>query len=154
MPLGYAFAIWGAIYLYSLIASAWTLVAGPKVARAVGLASGYMAAVYQIYCLWQIWEPLYGLDWVSCGLIGISLAAGLTGSMRLRSVRALSRLVQGVVFGPLALVTGWITAAAFVNVTSAFIFTHMRPDPREVTVSSIALVALVVFSGIMVFRVR
>ncbi|MFN3229800.1 MAG: hypothetical protein ACK41P_08115 [Asticcacaulis sp.] len=146
VPLGPAFAIWGVIYLWALVAAAWAIL-NPRNAI-VRLVGPHMAVIWALNTAWSIWVPINGIEWVSLGIICISLLSGLTGLYRLRSLE-LSRAEAGFFIVPLALVTGWITAASVVNLTSALVASGLQPDPRQVMVSLAFLIGLIVFAGMM-----
>lgn len=154
VPAGTAFAIWGAIYLYALIAAIWACL--PKNAHSPALQTvGWsLSGMYLVNSLWQIWVPLYGIDPVSFVMIATSLILGLTGLMRLKKLE-LSKTDTRWVWGPMALLTGWITAASFVNFTSALISWGQSPvDPRQVMTSAVFLLALIGFGGWITYRLR
>lgn len=151
VPLGPAFAIWGAIYITMLLAAVWQALPDQKHNRALENVGWNMAAIGLINSVWQIWVPLNGFDWISTLLVVAGLIAGLSGLMRLREEALLSRMDNIMVFAPLALVTGWLTAAAFVNFTAELVAGGYDFNPVDPNISLGFLVGLVVFGGIMVY---
>lgn len=151
VPLGPAFAIWGAIYLYMLVAAIWQALPDQKFNRALEDAGWSLASVALINAIWQVWVPLHGFDWLSSALVATALIAGVTGLMRLREDIMLSRMDSIMVFAPLALVTGWLTAACVVNFTSELVAGGYAFDPTYPDISLAFLIGLILFGGVMVY---
>ena len=151
VPWKYAFIIWGFIYFYSLVAAIWQVLPRQRHDTAL-LATGWnIAGVYLVNCIWQIWVPVMDIDWISVALIVIGLFFGINGLLQLKALGGLTRRERFFIYSPLALVTGWLTAAAFVNFTSAMLGTGIGLDPTELWVSALFLVALIAFGGYMVW---
>ncbi len=151
VPAGYAFTIWALIYLWSLIAAAWQMGEKHRDDPALKAVGWNMAGVFLINSLWQIWVPLRGLDWVSFVLVALALVLGLSGLLRLRELGAVSGEDTGFVFAPMALMSGWLTAATFVNFTSVLVGQHYVLNPVNPVVSMIFLGVLLVFGLLMVW---
>ena len=154
VPAGYAFAIWAAIYLWSLVAAVWQLGEKHRDDPALKAVGWNMAGMFLINSLWQVWVPLRGFDWISVGLIAVSLVLGLSGLLRLRELGRVSGEDTGFVFAPMALLSGWLTAAAFVNFTSVLVAQHYTLDPTNVGVSMAFLGVLLVFGALMIWLTR
>ncbi len=150
VPWGYAFIIWGVIYAYALGTALWQLGPNQRHNRALRAVGWQTACIYLINAVWQIWVPLHGFDVVSVAVVAVSLFLGISSLMRLKSL-SLSRKDELLVAGPLALVTGWLTAACFVNFTSFLVATHATwLNPLDTNVSLIFLVGLIAFAGVVV----
>ena len=154
VPAGYAFAIWAAIYLWSLVAAVWQLGEKHRDDPALKAVGWNMAGMFLINSLWQVWVPLRGFDWISVGLIAVSLVLGLSGLLRLRELGRVSGEDTGFVFAPMALLSGWLTAAAFVNFTSVLVAQHYALDPTNPSVSMAFLVILLAFGSLMIWLTR
>lgn len=149
VPLGFAFAIWGIIYLYSLIGALWQMGQRQRRDMALREVGWNMAGIYAVNALWQIWVPLRGFDGVSVVMVAFALFLGISGLMGLKRM-PLTRAEQWLVAGPLALVTGWLTAAFFLNLTSMLVARHSAVvDPAQPWVSMIFLAALIVAGGLI-----
>ncbi len=149
VPLGYAFAIWGAIYLYSLVAAIWQMGSRQRNDVALREVGWNLVGIYVVNAVWQIWVPLRGLDMVSVVLVGFGLFLGISGLMALRQIN-LTRKEEWLIAGPLALVTGWLTAAFMLALTSMFVAQHSTfINPLNPAVSLVCLVVLVVAGGMV-----
>jgi len=151
VPAGYAFAIWAAIYLWSLISAIWQMGERHRDDPALRAVGWNMAGVFLINSLWQVWVPLRGLEWGSFALVALGLLLGLSGLLRLRELGAVSREDTGFVFAPMALMSGWLTAATFVNFTSVLVGQHYALNPVNPGISLIFLVVLLAFGALMVW---
>jgi heme/copper-type cytochrome/quinol oxidase subunit 4 len=149
VPAGYAFAIWAAIYLWSLISAVWQMGEKHRDDPALKAVGWNMAGVYLINSLWQIWVPLRGLEWISFVLVALALVLGLSGLLRLRELGAVSGEDTGFVFAPMALTSGWLTAATFINFTSVLVGQHYALNPVNPGVSMVFLGVLLAFGALM-----
>ena len=154
VPWGYAFAIWGVIYAYALIAAFWQLGRNQRSNRALRAVGWQTAGIYLINAIWQIWVPLRGLDLVSVAMVALALFLGISSLMELKRL-GLSRKDEWLVAGPVALVTGWLTAACCINFTSALVAMHATElNPMETSVSLAFLIGLIAFAGMIVYFTR
>ncbi len=154
VPWGYAFAIWGAIYLWSLISAFWQMGDKHRDDPALKAVGWNMAGIFLINSVWQVWVPLHGFDWTSFALVVVALVLGLGGLLRLREMGEVSGEDTGFVFAPMALMTGWLTAAAFVNFTSVLVAEHSLIDPTQPVVSMVFLGVLLAFGSLMIWLTR
>ncbi|MCR6660412.1 MAG: hypothetical protein NVV72_14125 [Asticcacaulis sp.] len=152
VPYKTAFVIWGLIYAYALVAAIWQVMPRQKESAALETVDWNFIVVWLVNSLWQLWVPLIGLEWISFCLIAVAVFAGLNGLLKLRNELKLSRKEKLLVAGPLALVTGWLTAGCVVNFTSAMIWTGFGLDAGNAAVSAVFLIALIAFGGWMVYR--
>ena len=152
VPYKSAFVIWGLIYAYALVTAIWQILPRQKESIALETIDWNLIVVWLVNALWQLWVPVIGLEWISFCLVAVALFAGLNGLFKLRNELTLSLKEKLLVAGPLGLVTGWLTAACFVNFTSAMIWTGFGLDAGNVAISALFLIALIAFGGWMVYR--
>jgi len=152
VPYKSAFVIWGLIYAYALVAAIWQIMPRQKESVALETVDWNVIVVWLVNSLWQLWVPVIGLEWISFCLVAVAVFAGLNGLLKLRNELKLSLKEKILVAGPLALVTGWLTAACFVNFTSAMIWTGFGLDAGNAAISALFLIALIAFGGWMVYR--
>ncbi|MDP3403847.1 MAG: hypothetical protein Q8S03_04085 [Brevundimonas sp.] len=152
-PAGYAFAVWGVIYIGS---AAHAVVQALPSQRRSGLfrAIGWWtAAGYLLCCLWLVVARI-GPVWATVPVI---LAMLVTLGHALVVVRrwpeALSRTQRLCVAVPLGIYVGWLSAATFVNaadVLPAFGFDRFGLSAEQYGLASIIAAAAVA----LVFTVR
>lgn len=124
-PAGPFFAVWGPIYLSCLAFAGWLVwgvLAGDADAARVAAAAGWPAAgLFLGNTLWAAWVPGRGLDLGSVLIIVAEVACGLWALAELRAL-AEARPLTGLGFwlgaAPVRFLTGWATAAAWVNAAS------------------------------------
>jgi len=155
LPIAYAFAIWGVIYAGNLVFAVWQALPTNRshpLARQIGwLAAG----MYAINAAWQVWVPLFGADWISSLLLAAELALGMAALLRIRGARPLGRAETWLVAAPVGLLTGWITAAAFVNFSTSVIQDgSWLFDPRHVPAAAALLAATIAFAALAVNATR
>ncbi|MFT4075145.1 MAG: hypothetical protein QM647_06395 [Asticcacaulis sp.] len=152
VPYRTAYLLWGLIYAYALIAAIWQVLPRQKESVALETVDWNVIVIWLIDSLWQMWVSAIGLEWVSFCLIFVAVFAGLNGLLKLRHELNLTLKEKILVAGPLALVTGWLTATCFVNFTSAMIWTGFGLDPQNTAVAVVFLLALIAFGARMVWQ--
>jgi len=154
VPVGYAFAIWGLIYLGAAIFALWQALprnlANP-LARRIGWAA---AGMYAVNTAWQVWVPVFGVDWGSFVLLATELALGLVALSRVRDL-APTPTERAVALVPLGILTGWVSAATFVNLASSNIEAGaVLFETRDPAVSLALLVVTIAFCAFAVNATR
>lgn len=114
-PAGYAFAIWGVIYLgagaYAVL-QALPGRAGDPLFRRIGWLT---ALGYALCCAW-LWFARFGPVWPTVPLIAaMLLSLGAAFVLAVRGLDVKGRIERFMVITPLAIYTGWLSAATFVN---------------------------------------
>ncbi len=150
VPLGVAFAIWPVIYLYALVSAVWQIGERRRSNRALREVGWHLAGIYLLNAVWEIWVPLRGFDMLSIVMVGLALILGISGLLRLKPLN-LSGPDEWLVAGPLAFVTGWLTAAFVINITSALVAAH-NPivNPMAINISVTFLLGLIAFGAVVV----
>lgn len=134
---GYAFAIWGLIFLLDLVFAAWQMgergraVARARLPAAIGFA------------LTAAWMPVFsqGLFWLALAIIWASLAAMLWCAVLLSRDPAKPPGQRGFAWLPLSLHAGWLSLAAFLN-TAQVIVAYELLDTRHMIEWSAVLLGL------------
>ncbi|MES2896505.1 MAG: hypothetical protein V4759_10770 [Pseudomonadota bacterium] len=111
---GYAFSIWGVIYAGLIGYAVRRMLQGPGAALEAAVDLPLAAA--SLGCgLWIVAAGL-NLRWLTVLVIAAALAAALVGLVRLRRTsRTFTWAERLTVLWPLALLAGWLTVAAVVN---------------------------------------
>lgn len=115
-PAGYAFAIWGPIYLAALALAVFQFRAGPTdqaLLRRIGWPVAVAFAATSAWLLFARFGPL----WATAGTILLMLLTLGWSFAKAAQAPEPTRARRWLVIAPLALFTGWITAATFVNVS-------------------------------------
>lgn len=120
-PPGYAFSIWGVIFLTNLILALWQALPAQWDKPEWRAARPWLILAFACTSVWQVIVPLFGLNLLSAAIIYVLVYASLN------AVRALQSGVEGtlaraLVISPPALLAGWAIAAAVVGLPSALIF--------------------------------
>lgn len=147
VPIDYAFIIWAVIYLGAIVFAVWQILP-PNLTNPVSRRIGWwVASMYAINTVWQIWAPWAGIDWITFILLAISLACGILALRSLLVVgRPLTLREQVVAAVPLGILTGWLTAATFVNLASSAEWAGAVPfDPQQLPVSIALLAGAILF---------
>ncbi|HET7268270.1 MAG TPA: hypothetical protein VFJ15_09185 [Oleiagrimonas sp.] len=127
---GYAFAIWGPIFLLDVIYGTWQLFDSRENTRG-RVVRPYSAIAFAMTSAWMIVFSLQ-LFWLALAIIWVSLACVWYAAWRFSNGtrHARSRWWESV---PLSLHAGWVSLAAFLNVAQVivafqlFSTTHMLP---------------------------
>jgi len=114
-PAGYAFAIWGPIYILALVYAAWQLTPGGHADRVTAEVAPLAAIVYLGSPLWLAVVE-YGPLWASMPILALMAVCACAALIlaRNRPGPSLSRTLAVVI--PFGLYAGWTCCAAFVNV--------------------------------------
>lgn len=120
VPIDWAFAIWGLIFLSSLGFAVWHLLPAnldDPLARQIGWAA---AALFAGNILWEFYVPKRALDLVSVAIILVELALVIWILFTIAGQsETLSPTQFWFVFAPFQIFAGWVSAAVFVNIASA-----------------------------------
>jgi len=146
-PAGYAFAIWGPIFLASIVYAADQLRPGRAVSPFQRRVGWWAAAAFALNAVWILTAQAYGIQEPTLAVILLILAAAAVGCRRaLVSSPGDGRGVAVVALAPLA---GWLTVAAVVNAAAV-----LPPDPKvpEVAAVYLALAVGAVLTGAALTR--
>ncbi|WP_428407872.1 hypothetical protein [Hyphococcus sp.] len=115
-PAGYAFSIWGLIYIGALVYAVWQVTPAGRANPVTGQAAIFALMLYVGSTLWLA-AAKYGPLWATMPLIAImTLSAAAVLIMAGRSGLVNSSPDWWFAILPFALYAGWITCATFVNI--------------------------------------
>lgn len=118
VPIAWAFAIWGPIFLGCLAFAVWQILPAqlddPLLRRVGWLA----AAAFALNAAWEYHVPKRDLNWGSIAIIAAALAVLLAIMLRLEAAEPHDPQTFWLAAAPLQLLAGWISAATFVNIGS------------------------------------
>lgn len=121
-PDGYAFAIWGIIYIGLIAYSIYQALPAQRSDRACHHVSLALVGACLLQIAWVFAFLLYQF-WLSVALMFGIVACLWTAYLRSRSIKP-TRTRRWLLQSPISLYFGWITVAAVVNVASALYATQ------------------------------
>lgn len=148
---GYAFSIWGLIFLLDVIYGTWQLFERGVDARARALRP-YTAIAFALTSAWMIVFSLQ-LFWLALVIIWVSLACILYAAWRVsNSVRyAPAPWWQ---WAPLSLHAGWVSLAVFLDVAQVIVAFRLLPTTNMLpwTLALFVLLAILLIGAIASMR--
>ena len=119
-PAGYAFAIWGVIFLGGVAYAIYQALPGHRGDRLLRRVGWFTAGAFLGNTLWEVECQLHGMTWLSVGIILFSLTmAGLAFRELVRVRVLLTPREHALALVPTGLLTGWLSVAAFANFSQA-----------------------------------
>lgn len=147
---GYAFSIWGLLYLGMIAHAGYQLVMGPRSDTPPELVWGSVLAISGCG-LWIIAAALNGVWW-TLGILSVSAAALLVALARVGDVG--STLEQWLVRAPLSLLAGWLTIAAIANAMTSLTIEGFIDAGQAQTAALAAIAFAFVFASALALRLR
>lgn len=118
-PAGWAFAIWGPLFLLSIIYAVWQALPAQRSNALLARIAWPAAVALAAQGLWSTYTQLANLTVVSVLIILLSLAALLVVMRALVEETSLSRAERLLVAPAFSALTAWLTAASIVNVAAS-----------------------------------
>ena len=139
-PAGWAFSIWGLLYLASGVFAIWQALPGQRANRFLNRFGWAAAGIFFFNGLWAFYTQFSGLTVISVAIIAAGLACALhclrTLSGEWVVLSSGERWLAAPVLSGLA---GWLTAATIVNIAASLQY-HGLADALPLAISSIAIV--------------
>jgi hypothetical protein len=134
---GYAFAIWGLIFLLDIAYGIWQTSASRRADVALSRIAPFTAAGFALTAAWM---PLFstGLFWLCLLVIFAALGCLLHAMLALSRSRPSASMWA---YGPLSLHAGWLALAAFLNLAQVIVAYRLLPV-QQMLGWSLALFAL------------
>ncbi|HEX8507996.1 MAG TPA: tryptophan-rich sensory protein [Propionibacteriaceae bacterium] len=150
-PAGYAFAIWGLIYLASLVLAGYQLLPAQRV-RSVHRRSGWWLA--GAFLASAAWVPVFGtrVIWLSQVVILLLVGCLAVATLRLSRVGPADGPAERLLLRlPVTLYLGWATLASFAGLGATLRSFGMPERASWVTILAVALVlvAAAVSAGVV-----
>lgn len=145
---GYAFAIWGLIFLLDLVYGIWQATGGRRRDPTVAHVAPWAAAGFALTAAWMplfsMATPDNGLFW-ACVLVIFAAAACLVRCAIVLSHDATPQEGQWLwAWTPLSLHAGWLTLAAFLDLAQAIVAHELLPTSQMLPWSLVLLAAAAV----------
>jgi hypothetical protein len=147
VPAGYAFSIWGLIFLLSAAYGLWQFLPANRVSALARRTGWPLAGAFAANTLWQVTSQLTAS--VGFGLLVIilvSLACALTALFLARNTPEPGIGAAWIVTPLTGLLAGWLTAASFVNLSSAARAANVLPE-HGIAATMAAVVILLAAGG-------
>jgi hypothetical protein len=129
VPAGYAFSIWALIFVLSVAYGIWQFLPANRDSTLARRTGWPLAGAFAANTLWQLVSQLSGQ--VGFGLLVIILigtACAITALFLARSAREPGLGPHWIVAPLTGLLAGWLTAASFVNLSSAARAANILPE--------------------------
>jgi len=153
-PAGYAFAIWGPLFLGSAVFAIWQALPGQRddaLCRAIGWPA---ALALSMQGVWAIYTQFAALDVVSVAIILASLAGLL---LVLRTLAQWPRFTQAqrwIIALPFSALAAWLTAASIVNISAALAFYGWGGNFSQPLIAALMVVTGAVIAALASVRAR
>ncbi len=120
VAVGYAFAIWGLIFLLDLVYAAWQATGERRRDPTLTRIAPWAAAGFALTALWM---PLFSMGWFWACLAVIFLAFACLARCALILTRDEQQLPRQwlMAWTPLSLHAGWLSVAAFLNLAQVIV---------------------------------
>ena len=118
-PVGWAFAIWGPLFLLSIIYAVWQALPAQRSNALLARIAWPAAVALAAQGLWSTYTQLANLTFVSVLIILLSLGALLVVMRALVEEVSLSRAERLLVAPAFSALAAWLTAASIVNVAAS-----------------------------------
>jgi hypothetical protein len=152
-PAGWAFAIWGLIYLACAVFAVWQALPAQRRKGLVVEVRGPAALLFTANTAWSLYVQLAAIDVVSVAIILVGLAAGLTAVKRMQRFATPAGSADAwLVKAPLSLAAGWVSVAVFANIAAALSGRKLDPGHIGGAATAAILVALAGLVGAWVTR--
>ncbi len=142
VPAGYAFSIWGLLFLWLLALAVWQTLRPQLSSLLLRSCGWWIALLFAIQTVWELYVPWQNLDWVSALLLLAALGIALGLAFVLRRSPPSSKAERWLLVYPIMALAGWLTAAFFANLSSTLLFagpTWLSPTELAVDLALLAL---------------
>lgn len=127
IPPGWAFAIWGVIFAWSLAFGVYALTPAGGRSEAVRRALLPASVAYLANAAWALYVPIGDIDIISEVIILTGLGASLMAVAGAAGARPLGIADTLLVRAPVGLLAGWLTAATAVGASSVMVKYGVAP---------------------------
>ena len=140
-PAPYAFSIWSVIFTLSLAYAIYAALPSQKNNKILRRVGWWTAAAFAGNTLWMIIAQFVPLAWPTLPAIAFILAMSV-GALLQISNTSWSPKERVLIWAPISMLAGWLTAATFVNLASVLQIVDLY--------QSIAILVLVAITAVLV----
>lgn len=153
-PAGWAFAIWGPLFLLSIAFAAWQALPAQR-NNALLARIGWPAAIaLAAQGVWSTYTQLANLTVISAGIILVSLAGLLIVLRALAEAPTLSRGEQLFAAPAFSALAAWLTAASIVNIAASLKYHGLASAEPAPIVTAVMIVIGSIIAATAVWGVR
>ena len=149
VPAGWAFSIWGIIFLWSVIYAIYAATRNEDRSSLAVKTAWPAICAFSMNGLWGLYTPFFGLTLISELIIVAGLFCAITAALIAGRFQDSSAVERILISAPLGLVAGWLTAASFVGGSSVLL--GLGVEMTDVVMVAI-LVGATVFAGLVILR--
>lgn len=154
-PSGWAFAIWGPLYLGTGIFAIWQALPRQKCNALLGRAGWFVTGALAGNGVWALYTQFENLTAISALIILFVLFCLLAILRQLvfleRDFTTGERWIFACVFSALA---AWLTAASIVNISASLVYHGFQPSDLEAPITAAIIVVGGVIAAVAVMRSR
>ena len=121
VPAGWAFSIWGIIFLWSVIFAFYAASRSEDRAALADKITWPAIGAFSMNGVWGLYTPFFGLTILSEIIILLALFCALLAALASGRFPEKTTLEGFLIAAPLGLVAGWLTAASFVGGSSVLL---------------------------------
>lgn len=150
-PAGYTFAIWGVIFFACAAYAIYQALPNHRGDRLLRRTGWFIAGAFLGNTIWEIECQLHGMTWLSVSIILFALTmSGLAFRELVRVRILLTPREYGYVLLPSGLLTGWLSVAAFANISQACQKTGLGSLADSANELSLSLILMAGLTGLAV----
>ncbi len=149
VPAGWAFSIWGIIFLWSVMFAFYAASRREDNAALADKVAVPAIAAFSLNGIWGLYTPFFGLTLISEVIIVLGLLFALTAALTASRFPGVSIVERLLISAPLGLLAGWVTAASFVGGSSVLL--GMGVEITNFVMLAI-LVSATIFAGAVILN--
>lgn len=155
-PAGYAFSIWGLIFLLCLLYAIYQAAPSRSDSKLLRRVGWLTAGAFFLNSLWIVVAQLITFNWPTAVIIVTILIVSIGALFRLTSYeKPLVTREKWLVLAPISLLAGWISAATFANISSVLVQLNFGNFGLSLSIfSSIIIVLATLFASWVYLRSR
>ncbi|MCR4280707.1 MAG: hypothetical protein NUV82_04810 [Candidatus Komeilibacteria bacterium] len=154
IPAGYAFSIWGLIFLLALIYAIYQLFPSQRQNKLLRQVGWWTAGAFLFNTIWELVAQFVTFGWPTAVIILIIGFFAIGALLKLTaSEQELSKTEKWVIWAPVSMLAGWISAAVFANISSVLYQLNFNNFGLSATAfAQLLLVIAVVFAGYVLYK--
>lgn len=161
IPAGYAFSIWGFIFLFCILYSTYQALPSQRENELLRKIGFYTAGAFLFNTIWQVVATMITFNWPTLIIIVIiavfAISALLVFTAHRRNLQTNNRDItikeKWLIMTPVSVLAGWISAATFANLSSVLYQAGIGVErTADTTISSMIIVVATIFAGYILIR--